>query len=57
MNKYIKIAERLAEDYVNFKDFYKQELLEKYLIDSGTDYARWILDEVLWDIHSETYIW
>jgi hypothetical protein len=57
MNKYIKIAERLAEDYVNFKDFYKQELKEKYLIDCGTDYARWVLDEVLWDIHSETYIW
>ena len=43
------ISDRIAKDYYNLKRSRQIELENNYNIDSGTDYARYILNEVVYD--------
>lgn len=48
------IFNRIAEEYYHLKNNRKKELFNSYAIDCGTDYARYILNEIVYDKEGES---
>jgi hypothetical protein len=48
------IFTRIAEEYCHLKSSHKKILYDNYNIDSGTDYARYILAEICYDENGES---
>ena len=50
------IFNRIAKAYTHFKMTYKKELYNKFSVDCGTDYARFILNEFVYDENGESIV-
>lgn len=54
MSKIKIIFDRITKDYKNLKLSYKQQLNRDFSIDCGTDYARFILEELVYNENGES---
>lgn len=53
-NNITKIFNRIASEYYHLNKKHKKELFENYNIDSGTDYAKYVLEEICYNENGES---
>ena len=52
--KIVSMSDRIGEEYYHLNKKHRKELFENYNIDCGTDYSRYILEEIIYDENGES---